>query len=384
MFLAGAMGVAGNPAPGLNHLATGAYRQLARGDGNLIFSPFSVSSALSMLLDGARGQTARQMAAVLHQSYPDPAYHESLASLVDELTKAANTGGNELLQANGLWVQNNFRTQAEFRRTIESLYRAPLVPLDFLHNSEAAREAINSWTSRQTKGKISELYAPGTLDQDTRLVLTSAIYFHGKWQAPFRREETQPAPFRLASGGTVETRFMNQTARFGYTESPLAQVLEMKYGETPLAFDIILPKQSGGLAEVEKTLTADQIAAWAAALKNRKVEVSIPQFRTEAEFSLRDALSRMGMPDAFGGSADFSGIDDRRDLYLSDVLHKAYVDVAEEGTEAAAATGGTVKFIAMIQEPRTVFRADHPFAFLIRDTHSGAILFAGRLIQPVH
>jgi serpin B len=382
LFCAGALGASANPAPGLNHLATATYRELAPGGANLIFSPFSVSSALSMLLDGARGTTATQMAAVLHQAYPDPGYHAALAALVEQIVKTANTGGNELLNANGLWVQNGFAVRSDFRRTIETLYRAPLVPLDFARDCERARTEINSWTARHTKGKIQELYGPGSLDADVRLVLTSAIYFYGKWQSPFPPGETRPAPFRLGGGARVETPFMNQTAVFGYTETPSVQVLEMKYAGIPTVFDIILPKKEDGLAELESSLTPEQLAAWFGALKSRRVEVAIPKFRAESEFSLRDVLSRMGMADAFQSAADFSGIDGRRDLYLSDVLHKAFVDVSEEGTEAAAATGATVKFIAMLQEPRTVFRADRPFAFVIRDAPSGLILFAGRLTRP--
>jgi serpin B len=384
LFWTGALGAAGNPAPGLNHLATSAYQELSRAGGNLIFSPFSISNALSMLLDGARGQTAREMAAVLHQSYPDPAYAAALASLVEELTKKANTGGNELLAANGLWVQRDFRVQSDFRRAVESLYHAPLTPLDFLHDCERARGEINSWTNRQTKGKIAKLYGPGSLDPDTRLILTSAIYFHGKWQSPFRPDETRGAAFHLESGGTVETRFMNQTAHFGYAETPSVQVLEMKYAGIPVAFDVILPKQRGGLSGMEKSFTPAELTTWFGALQNREVKAAIPKFRSEAEFSLRDTLSRMGMQDAFQGSANFSGIDDRRDLYLSDVLHKAFVDVSEEGTEAAAATGANVKLISMLQEERTVFRADHPFAFVIRDMRSGVILFSGRLVKPAN
>ena len=382
LFLAGALGAAGNPAPGLNHFATTSYRELARGSGNFTFSPFSISSALSMLLDGARGRTASEMAAVLHQSYPNPPYHADLAALVDGLTKAANTGGNELLTANGLWVQRGFAIQSDFRRTVETLYHAPLTPLDFRGDAEGARTEINSWTGQHTRGKIQELYAPGSLDADVRLVLTSAIYFHGKWQSPFPPGETRPAPFRLGTGGKLETPFMNQTAVFGYTETLSVQVLEMKYAGIPAVFDVILPKRDDGLADLEKSLTPEELAAWFGALQNRRVEIAIPKFRAESEFSLRDVLSRLGMAEAFSGSADFSGIDDRRDLYLSGVVHKAFVDVSEEGTEAAAATGATVKFVAMLQEPRTVFRADHPFACLIRDAGSGVILFGGRLAKP--
>jgi serpin B len=369
-------------AAGLNCFAVASYRRLAPGGGNLIFSPFSISTALSMALAGARGETAAQIVTVLGQAQRGPQYDAALAALVEQLTKSGNVGRNELLPANALWVDGGFAILPDFRRTLESVYRAPFSPLDFQSNPAAAIDRINSWTERQTKGRIRGLFAPGSLDSRTRLVLTSAIYFNGRWQSAFETRNTRPAPFKLPPGGAVETNFMNQTARFGYSGAPTVQVLEMNYAGSPLAFDVILPRAEGGLAEIEKSLTAEQLAGWFSGLKQREVQVSLPKFRAEAEFSLRDTLSQMGMGDAFGRSADFSGIDDRRDLMLSDVRHKAFVDVTEEGTEAAAATGVGVALIAMQMPQHVVFRADHPFLFVIRDTATGAILFAGRLSEP--
>lgn len=382
LLLMGALHATGSPVAGMNRFAAATYRELATGPGNLILSPFSIATALSMLLDGARGRTATELAAALDQLYPDPAYHGALASLVEELTQAANTGGNELLIANGLWVQRGFPIQSEFRQTIETLYHAPLTPLDFIADPGQACAKINSWTAEHTRGKIPELFAPGSLDAHMRLILTSAIYFHAKWQSPFRPGDTHPAPFRLDAGATVETGFMRQSAIFGYTETPEVQVLEMKYAGSPLAFDVLLPTANDGLSELEKSLQPEKLSAWLGALQNRTVELAMPKFRAESGFSLRDALARMGMQEAFGASADFSGIDGRRDLFVSEVVHKAFVDVSEEGTEAAAATGVTVKPLAMRASPRTVFRADHPFAFLIRDARSGVVLFEGRLLKP--
>lgn len=381
LLLAGTAPGAGEPVTnGIESFAGAAYRQLAAGAaGNLVFSPFSISTALSMLLDGARGQTAEQMAKVLHQRYPDPDYAASLSSLADEIVKAGNSGGAELGTANGLWVQSGFQVESAFRRTIQTYYHAPLTPLDFLGSPEQARAAINSWTGQQTRGHIAELFAPRSLNSDTRLVLTSAIFFHGKWQSAFKPSQTSPAPFHEPGGAAAQTPFMNQTGIFGYRETPAAQILEMRYAGTPLAFDVLLPKTADGLPDLEKSMTREGLAGWFEALQGHTVEVALPRFRAESSFSLRDALSQMGMPLAFSGAADFSGIDDRRDLQLADVIHKAYVDVTEEGTTAAAATGGMVRAIAMVAPRRVVFRADHPFAFLIRDTKSGATLFAGRL-----
>ena len=369
-------------AQGINQFGIGCYRQLEGGGGNLILSPFSIANALSMALAGARGGTAAEIAKVLHQTYPDPQYPAALSALAGQLTNQANTAGNALLNANGLWVQKGFRLEPDFQNTVETTYGAPLTPLDFGGNLESARAAINAWTDRQTKGKIPELFASGSLDTRTRLILTSVTYFYGKWERPFSINHTQPAPFKLGRGRTVESHFMNQTGRFEYAETPTLQILEMRYAGTGLAWDVLLPRSDDGLADLEKSLTPGNLTGWLGSLSSRTVTVSLPKFRAQSEFSLRKVLSRIGMPSAFG-AADFSGIDGRRDLVLADVVHKAFVDVAEEGTEAAAATGTTAVLVAMVQpQPPVAFRADHPFVFLIRDTRTGLILFAGRLAEP--
>lgn len=366
----------------LNQFGTASYQQLAQGDGNLIFSPFSISGALSMTLAGARGETAKAIAGVLHQNRSQAAYPQAFMALVANLGQRANGSGNELLNANGLWVDSGLRLEPDFLATLRTKYQASLSPLDFARNLEGARTAINRWTQEHTKGKIRELFAPGSLDESTRLVLSSAVYFYGKWEHPFQPNQTRLAPFKLGNGSTVETSFMKQTGRFGYAETPTAQILEMKYAGTGLALDVLLPKPGSSLRDLEGRLTEDHLAGWLAELSDRNVEVLIPKFRVESQFSLREMLSRMGMGRAFTGSADFSGIDGRRDLALSNVLHKALVDVSEEGTEAAAATGSAVALVRMVVPEHTVFRADHPYVFLIRDAQSGLVLFAGRLTNP--
>lgn len=381
-LLAGILFASSDIKPGMNRFAGKAYRELAKGNDNLILSPFSISTALSMLLAGARGPTADEMAATLDQLRRDADYHNAVASLAAELAKGANTGGNQLSIANGLWVQHGLPLEAPFEQTIRTLYAAPLSLLDFQADPKQACTEINSWTAQHTKGRIPQLFAPGSIDSGTRLVLTSAIYFYGKWRAPFDPADTHPAPFKLGAGRSTQAKFMYRKSSFLYTETPSAQVLEMKYDGTPLVFDILLPKRDGGLAEVEQSINPKALAEWFGALERRTVEVTIPKFRAESAFSLKETLSRMGMAAAFGSSADFSGIDGRRDLFLSEVVHKAFVEVSEEGTEAAAATGGIVSLLAARPQQDTIFRADHPFVFFIRDTASGVILFEGRLLNP--
>ena len=368
--------------PTMNAFTTASYKRLAGRDANLILSPFNIATALSMALAGARGQTAEEIQSVLHLHY-DPTYDAALGALLADLTKAGNTGGNELHTANGLWVQKGFAIQPAFENTLTNNYHAPLTPLDFIANPEAARSQINRWTEEHTKEKIKNLLPAGSLDAQTRLVLTSAIYFYGKWQDPFVTSRTQPAPFTLPTGATTQANFMNQTAHFGYTETPSAQILEMRYAGTGIAFDVLLPKTLTGLPDLEKSLTLENLTGWLGNLTTRSAQVSLPKFRAESEFSLRKELSTMGMPTTFTDKADFSGIDPKRGLAISDVFHKAFVDVSEEGTEAAAATGTTMRTTAMrMPEQAVVFRADHPFIFLIRDTRTGVVLFIGRLMNP--
>ena len=243
LLAAARLGADSRITPGMNAFTTDVYRQLAGGDANLILSPFNIATALSMANAGARGQTAREIQAVLHLHY-DPAYDSALGSLLAELNKTGNTGGNELHTANGFWVQKGFAIQPAFENTLANNYHAPLMLLDFLTNPEAARSQINRWTEERTKEKIKNLFPAGSIDAHTRLVLTSAIYFYGKWQDPFVASRTQPAPFTLPGGTTTQASFMNQTSHFGYTETPSAQILEMRYAGTGIAFDVLLPKTS--------------------------------------------------------------------------------------------------------------------------------------------
>jgi serpin B len=359
-------------ADGLNQFAADTYRQLARTRGNLIFSPVSISTALSMALAGARGKTAEEMTAVLHTP--------SDATLLDQLARAGNASGDELLLAQALWVERAFPLQPDFVQALTARFHAPPVPVDFSKDPDSARTAINQWTDQKTKGKIRDLFPSGSLDRATRLVLSSAIYFNGKWQSKFSPQATRPAPFHSQGGATVQTPFMNQTAHFSYHETASAQVVEMPYAGGALAFDVILPKSGTPLSTLEDALRSDGLSTWLGQLHRREVNLSLPKFRAEASFSLREILSAMGMATAFTTAADFSGIDGRRDLAISQVVHKAFIDVSEEGTEAAAATGVGISLTAFT--PPATFRADHPFLFLIRDTNSGAILFVGRYEKP--
>lgn len=365
------LAAANPPADSLNRFAGNLYRELARTPGNLVFSPLSISTALAMTLAGARGQTQHEIAAALGTP-PD-------AALLDSLTRAGNASGDQLQFAQSLWVERGFPILPDFLHASENQFHAAPQPADFSANPESARDAINRWIADQTHGKITSLFAPGALTRSTRLALVSAVYFNGKWKSKFDPKSTSNAPFHSGTG-PLQTPFMNQTAHFPYAETADAQVLELPYAGGSLAFDVILPKTGKPLSTLEEALGADGLSAWLGRLQNKQVNVSLPKFRAESSFSLQPALTALGMAGAFTTAADFSGIDGKRDLYLSQAVHKAFIDVAEEGTEAAAATGMAISLTAFA--PPTVFRADRPFLYLIRDTATGAVLFVGRLDRP--
>jgi len=253
--------------------------------------------------------------------------------------------------------------------------------VDFVGATEKSRQAINLWVEDQTNKKIKDLIPQGVLTALTRLVLTNAIYFKGDWASQFKESATKDASFKLGGGKTVQAPLMYQKGKFGYKEDRDVQVLSMPYKGDDLSMVVVLPKKVDGLADVTANLTAAKIDAWTTRLYKRDVYVHLPKFKVESQFGLNDVLAKMGMPDAFDSSkANLSGMNGARNLYISAVIHKAYVDVNEEGTEAAAATAVVV---ALRSAPRrTTFRADHPFLFLIRHNKTGAILFMGRLANP--
>ncbi|MBI3468343.1 MAG: serpin family protein [Planctomycetes bacterium] len=361
-----------------NGFAFDLYRHMRTEPGNLFFSPASISTALAMTYAGAAGETRQQMARTLHFQSPDEQLHSGFGTMVKLLNSRGE--GYRLRMANRLWgQQTSFRP--EFLRTTREEYGAELAQVDF-GQSERARQLINDWVQDQTAGKIANLIPPGALKPATRLVLTNAIYFKGTWDQEFLEEATQDSPFQISPGQQVSVPMMNQTEIFHYAETDQLQVLELPYKGHEVVMLILLPKQVDGLADVEQQLTADNVRRWTLGLRDHDVRVFLPRFALTAAVQLTDLLISMGMPLAFSDQADFSGMSTSHELMITDVVHQALVDVNEEGTEAAAATwAAAAETSAAVSEP-TIFRADHPFVFLIRDQRTGAILFLGRLIDP--
>jgi serpin B len=365
---------------GNNEFAFDLYARLRARDGNLFFSPNSISTALAMTSAGARGDTADEMAKALHFTLPPDRLHPAFAALLKALNAEGQKRGYQLSVANALWGQKGEGFKPDFLKLAKDDYGAGLKEVDFAHDTEAARKEINAWVERQTQDRIKDLLQPGVLDPLTRLVLTNAVYFKGDWSSPFKKDLTREEPF-LTGGGKVQAPLMHQSARFKYLDAGALQVLEMPYVGKDLSMVVLLPKKADGLAELEKSLTADKLAGWLGQAREEEVEVGLPKFQATSEFSLKDQLAALGMKKAFvPGAADFSGMNGRDDLYITAVVHKAFVDVNEQGTEAAAATGVVVGLRATPVRP--VFRADHPFVFLIRDTRNDSVLFLGRLVNP--
>jgi len=372
-------------AGSVNAFACDLYGRLSGEKGNLFLSPYSVSSALAMTWAGARGETAAEMAAALElppgwQTAPDEA-HAAFAAFSGRLN--AEGKPYAMAVANSLWGQKGYEFVPGFLALLARQYGAGLEQVDFAKNAEGARKTINAWVEKKTKDRIKDLIPPGTLQALTRLVLVNAIYFKGTWESPFEKRATRAAEFFVGAGRTVRVPTMRQTEHVRYAEAADAQAVELPYKGGDLAMVILLPKAKGGLAALEKGLTAETLAKRLEALEVENVAVSLPRFTMTWSAGLAKTLVAMGMARAFDGTkADFTGINAGKEpFWIAEVIHKAFVEVNEEGTEAAAATAVVMTGGAAPAEP-VEFRADHPFLFLIRDTTSGAILFMGRVADP--
>jgi len=350
--------------------------------GNLFMSPVSISTALGMTYAGARGETAKQMVEVLHLPEDQAKAHEAFEALLGHLMQYKGENGPRVSIANALWGQQGYHFLPGFLKTVRERYGAGFSEVNFVE-SEEARKTINDWVAENTQDKIKNLIPEGVLGPITRLVLTNAIYFKGDWASPFKKHSTHTAPFKVSPGEEVRVPMMFQTGRFGYVKLNDLQVLEMNYRGGELSMVFLLPKKVDGLPALEKDLTPGNLDKWLAALRQTEVQVYVPKFETTAQFELKKVLAEMGMSSAFSPKgADFSGMTTEEELFISNVIHRAWVRVDEKGTEAAAATAAVAAYEGISRQPE-VFRADRPFLFLIRDRKTGSILFLGRVVDPM-
>jgi serpin B len=375
-----AEGPAMQPALDNTDFALRLYRQLAREEGNVFFSPHSISTALAMTWAGARGATESEMARVLGFDLGQDELHSAFAALAANLERAREESGVQLRTANALWPQQGFEFARPFLDTVRANYDAELRPVDFARATEESRRIINSWVEQKTEDRIRELIKPGVLNSATRLVLTNAIYFKGRWQKTFDEKLTRDLPFTLTAGAKTALPLMWIKDQFQYGEAANLQLLRLAYGKGGLSMVILLPEETGGLPGLERNLERAALKDWLANLRRQEVELLLPRFRVDSQFQLNQALAALGMKEAFTPTADFSGMDPQRRLFLSAVIHQAFVEVNEEGTEAAAATGAVMQVTAMPMPPK-VFRVDHPFIFMIMGPND-EILFMGRVEDP--
>lgn len=366
-----------------NQFALDMYAELVAEDDskNIFFSPYSISTALAMTYEGARGKTADEMRSVFYFPESQTEHRAASAAIYNKLNAP---GANYTLRtANSLWVQEDFPLLDTYTNVVSNYYRGNVVNLDFINEAEASRQTINAWVADQTENRIKDLLPEKVINASTALVLTNAVYFKGDWELQFDERLTTDEEFWVSPEETVQVPMMRLTgeeSRFRYTEVDGVQVLELPYQGDDLSMLVILPPESG-LKELQRELTVEQLSAWRTALAVQQVDVFLPRFTFEDKLNLKEQLSTLGMPIAFGEGANFSGMTDAGSLFISKVIHQAFIEVNEEGSEAAAATAVLTTNVS--SQPIKVFRADQPFIFAIQENETGAILFMGTVNNPV-
>ncbi len=391
-------------AKGEDAFAANLYAKLPR-DKNLFFSPTSIRMALAMTYAGARGDTAKEMdKALSFDGLPANKVHDGFSAELKSLAEAADTTSKLSPHAdewqkkeaeqrrvtinivNRVWGQQGRAFQADYLNLLKTSYGASLEQLDFQKETEKSRLRINDHVEKATQSKIKDLIPQGLLANDTKLVLTNAVYFKASWQDPFQESNTKEDSFFITPDKTVRAKLMNQVNHLAYTKTSDAQIVELPYGSSRMSMVVVVPteKSAAGLSKVEAKMDEKTLASWTAGLTNQKVRMTLPKFTMTSDFMLSKILPQLGMPSAFVyPKADFSGIDGTRELFIGEVVHKAFVAVDEKGTEAAAATAVMARAgAAPRQEEPIDVRADHPFLFFIRDTKTNAVLFMGRVLDP--
>jgi serpin B len=359
------------------------FRAFATRGGNVLFSPYSVSEALALLSEGAEGKTKRELLQALHWEQPSGSLATAFGAQ-DRHLEIATQRGAALLMANGLWFQRGSAPQPAFLKTARDAYGAEIREADFRGSPAAVQREINGWVDLKTFGKIHDLFSPGLLDANTRIALANAVYFKGKWERPFESNGTVPGPFYVALDGAIEAPMMHETEKLRAVSRSDCDLLELPYEGGALSMVILLPTARDGLAALERGLDSTTLQAWLAALdfsKERSLHVTLPRFGIRYSADLAAALKEIGVVSAFDTRyADFSALNGNRGLYVSAALHRAYIEVNEEGTEAAGASLELVGTLGI--ELSGEFKVDHPFIFLIRDNATGCLLFLGRVVNP--
>jgi serpin B len=376
---------------GNNAFALALYQKLRGNETNLFFSPYSISLALAMTYAGVRGDTAIQMAKALHITLSQDHLHPAMNALDQEIAPDGdnvqannnNNAGFRLNIANGIWGQAGFPFLPAYLDLLAQDYGGGMYQADFVHAADVSRKAINDWVAQQTQGKITNLFPQGALDDTTRLVLANAFYFKATWENSFDPAGTKNEPFYLLDGSQISVAMMDakRQASYLYAESSHYQAVGLPYANSNVMMVVLMPLP-GDFTELEAGLTALQLDGILYGMTHQSLNLSMPKFKLETVLDLKSTLISLGMPDAFDKNADFSGMDGKKDPYIADILHKAYVNVDENGTEAAAATGVVMGIMAMPAQPVISVSIDHPFLFLLYDSRTKTILFLGRVMNP--
>lgn len=367
-----------------NQFAFDLYKKvILQKDKNVFFSPFSISTALAMTYAGANATTADEMQEALHFEANTSVFHGRYHAYLERLESSAKDN-IELNIANRLWGEKNFEFKKDFIEINKSAYASPLSSVNFIEQPKASRNRINKWVEQQTKDRIKDLLAPGMITTDTRLVLTNAIYFKADWLHSFSKSSTRSRAFNLSDQSVKDTDFMHQQRVMGYIETSKYKSVRLPYSGDKQSMIVVLPKQHTDLEKIETSLNQKVIDE---VLKARPtlVELALPKFKITEPLGLSSFLKQMGINQAFDVSADFSKMSTEGDLFISDVVHKAFIEIDESGTEAAAATAVVMSLESTSVTPAPIpkqFIADHPFVFFIVDNETEAILFMGRIMDP--
>ncbi len=366
-----------------NLFAVDLFKQIQSKSENLIFSPYSIGTVLAMIYSGSGGKTAAEMSEVLY--FPTQELLDPVESTMRESMQATDTmQGTDFRLANAIWAQEDFSFLPDYLARVEKYYDAPLSLMDFVEtsNREESRKEINHWVEEKTNNRIQDLIQPGILDASTRLVLTNAIYFNGGWMFPFDTAATFPSLFHTSKQESIKTDFMHQTRSYPYYEDEEIQAISLPYKNKRMALMVILPKSIEGWRLISQVINYERINLVISGMGTREVQLALPKFRSELQINLRQELTSLGMGTAFNRHADLSGMTGEENLYVDEVIHKAFIEVNEMGTEAAAATAAIIGLKSSLRDDPVRFNADHPFVFFLLDRQTGCIIFTGRLVKP--
>jgi serpin B len=370
-----------NPSESVNKFAFDLYKKLPK-QGNMMFSPLSISSCLAMLYGGAKGESEKELSKVLYFTYPQDSFHISFAKNCTSLMESNKDKKRFLNVSNSMWVHYQYGVEKPFYTLVEKVYHAKLFIVNF-KNPENVRKRINSWVRQETNNKIPELISIGSPSASDRFLMVNTVYFKAAWRDVFKKKDTDDFPFITGPGSHVISKMMYRKGYYNFYKDSLISALFMPYSNSSFTLLAILPTDNFGLAYIENRISLEMVNSICASMKNKEVIVRFPKFKFSSNYFLTSDLVTLGLSNTFSNNADFSGISANKSFSPSDVIHSTFIEVNEEGTEAAAATafmgysGGAPPDIV------EYFYADHPFIFIIMDSKTNTFLFMGKVQNPL-